>query len=102
MLPRTFFSWKRIVTRSALRALQLYGSVIMSIGKCIGRHNLEQKPFFGKEARTCRPRPIGIIRYATDMSRRMEWQRVLDSEVKRWSTMSCEQLVSELHEVQAY
>jgi hypothetical protein len=41
-------------------------------------------------------------RYATNMSRRMEWQRVLDSEVKRWSAMSCEQLVSELHQVQGY
>ena len=36
------------------------------------------------------------------MSRREEWQKVLDSEVKRWSAMSCGQLVSELHEVQAY
>ena len=44
----------------------------------------------------------GITRYATEMSRRNEWQKVLDSEVKRWSAMSCEQLVSELHEVQGY
>ena len=36
------------------------------------------------------------------MSRRDEWQKVLDSEVKRWSAMSCRQLVSELHEVQTY
>jgi hypothetical protein len=36
------------------------------------------------------------------MSRRNEWRRVLDFEVQRWSTMSCEQLVSQLHEVQAY
>ncbi|HTM50458.1 MAG TPA: hypothetical protein VL285_17310 [Bryobacteraceae bacterium] len=36
------------------------------------------------------------------MSRRMEWQKVLDSEVKRWSAMSCGQLISELHEGQAY
>jgi hypothetical protein len=36
------------------------------------------------------------------MSRREEWQKVLDSEVKRWSAMSCGQLVSELHEVQTY
>jgi hypothetical protein len=41
-------------------------------------------------------------RYATDMSRREEWQEVLDSEVKRWSAMSCGQLLSELHEVQTY
>ena len=32
----------------------------------------------------------------------MAWQKVLDSEVKRWSAMSWGQLVSELHEVQAY
>ena len=36
------------------------------------------------------------------MSRREEWQKVLDSEVKRWSAISCGQLVSELHEAQAY
>ena len=36
------------------------------------------------------------------MSRRKEWQKVLDAEVKRWSAMPCEQLVSELHEVQGY
>jgi hypothetical protein len=36
------------------------------------------------------------------VSRRKEWQKVLDSEVKRWSAMSCEQLASELHELQAY
>jgi hypothetical protein len=30
------------------------------------------------------------------MSRREEWQNVLDSEVKRWSAMSSAQLVSEL------
>ena len=36
------------------------------------------------------------------MSRRKEWQKVLDSEVKRWSAMPCEQLVSELHDAQAY
>ena len=36
------------------------------------------------------------------MSRRDEWRKVLDSEVKRWSAMSCGQLVAELHESQAY
>jgi len=36
------------------------------------------------------------------MSRRDEWQKVLDFEVKRWSAMSCGQLVSELPEVQTY
>jgi hypothetical protein len=36
------------------------------------------------------------------MSRREEWRKVLDSEVKRWSAMSCEQLVSELRELRAY
>ena len=36
------------------------------------------------------------------MSRRVEWQKVLDAEVKRWSAKSCEQLVSELSDVQAY
>jgi hypothetical protein len=36
------------------------------------------------------------------MRRRIEWQKVLDSEVKRWSVMSCTQLASELHDAQAY
>ena len=36
------------------------------------------------------------------MGRRAEWRKVLDSEVKRWSTLSCAQLVSELRELQAY
>ena len=37
-----------------------------------------------------------------DMSRREEWQKVLEAEVKRWSALSCEQLVSELNEVKTY
>ena len=32
----------------------------------------------------------------------MEWQKVLDAEVKRWSAMSCAQLASELDDVQTY
>lgn len=36
------------------------------------------------------------------MSRRKEWQKVLDLEVQRWSAMSCEQLVSELRDLQVY
>ena len=36
------------------------------------------------------------------MSRRQEWQKILDAEVKRWSALSCGQLASELHELQAY
>jgi hypothetical protein len=36
------------------------------------------------------------------MSRRKEWRKVLESEMKRWSAMSCRQLLSELHEPQAY
>jgi hypothetical protein len=36
------------------------------------------------------------------MSRREEWRKVLESEVKRWSAMSCSQLITELHELQAY
>jgi hypothetical protein len=47
-----------------------------------------------------------MTRYAQDgekMSRREEWQKVLDSEVKHWSAMSCSELVSELREgLQAY
>ena len=36
------------------------------------------------------------------MSLRNDWRKVLDFEVQRWSAMSCGQLVSQLHEVQAY
>ena len=36
------------------------------------------------------------------MSRRNEWQTVLDAEVKRWSALSAAQLVSELPEGKAY
>jgi hypothetical protein len=32
------------------------------------------------------------------MSRPEEWKKVLDSEVGRWSGMSCSQLFSELHD----
>ncbi len=41
-------------------------------------------------------------RYPADMNRREEWRKVLDSEVQRWSAMSIEQWVSELHKPQAY
>jgi hypothetical protein len=36
------------------------------------------------------------------MGRREEWRKVLDSEVQRWSALSCDQLVSELRGHQAY
>ena len=36
------------------------------------------------------------------MGRRDEWRKVLDSEVWRWSAMTCEQLISELQDLQAY
>jgi len=36
------------------------------------------------------------------MSRRAEWQAVLDDEIKRWSSMSCECLIAELQDVRTY
>jgi hypothetical protein len=36
------------------------------------------------------------------MGQREEWRKALDAEVKRWSAMSCSQLVSELHDPQTY
>jgi hypothetical protein len=36
------------------------------------------------------------------MSRPPEWQKILDTEVARWSEMSWEQLITEMHEVRAY
>jgi hypothetical protein len=31
-----------------------------------------------------------------------QWRTVLDSEVQRWSTMSCDQLISKLRDLVAY
>jgi hypothetical protein len=36
------------------------------------------------------------------MNRQKTWQMVLDVEVQRWSAMSCDDLVSKLHQLQAY
>ena len=36
------------------------------------------------------------------MSRREEWRKVLDAEMRRWSAMSSEQLLLELRELRAY
>ena len=36
------------------------------------------------------------------MGRREEWRKVLDAEVRRWSTLSCEELVSKLTDRQVY
>jgi hypothetical protein len=36
------------------------------------------------------------------MSRRKQWRRVLDVEVRRWSAMTPEQLASALDEIQVY
>ena len=37
-----------------------------------------------------------------DRSRQAAWQEVLAAELKRWSTQSYAELVSSLHDVQAY
>lgn len=39
---------------------------------------------------------------APRMTRREEWQTILDTEVQRWSAMSCDELLSRLRELQAY
>jgi 7,8-dihydro-6-hydroxymethylpterin-pyrophosphokinase len=36
------------------------------------------------------------------VSRRNEWQPVLDAEVKRWSALSAAQLISELQDMKVY
>ena len=36
------------------------------------------------------------------MSRRDDWQRVLDAEVKRWSALSCERLIADLNDGAVY
>ena len=63
-------------------------------------HGISQAQAFSSE-----PAPLAVSdlqRYATNMSRREEWGKVLDSEVRRWSAMTCEQLIFELHDLQAY
>jgi hypothetical protein len=41
-------------------------------------------------------------RYANGVSRREQWRKVLDSEVRRWSDMSSGQLASELRDERNY
>src|SRR5215469_4723570 len=36
------------------------------------------------------------------MDRHKEWQKVLDDEVRRWSAMSCRDLISKLHDGETY
>jgi hypothetical protein len=36
------------------------------------------------------------------VKRREEWRPVLEAEMKRWSALSCDQLISALSDVQAY
>jgi hypothetical protein len=36
------------------------------------------------------------------VNKREQWRPVLDAELRRWSAKSCEQLLAELAEVQAY
>src|SRR5262249_17647660 len=40
--------------------------------------------------------------YSCPMGRDRGWQEVLDAEVRRWSAMSCEELISRLHDVQGF
>jgi hypothetical protein len=44
----------------------------------------------------------GATRYGDDMADKKAWREVLDAEAQRWSSMSSDELLSELHEVQAY
>lgn len=36
------------------------------------------------------------------MSRRDQWRKVLDAELRRWSAKPCDQLIAELTDTQAY
>ncbi len=38
----------------------------------------------------------------TSVDRRRAWRTVLDAEVRRWSALSCEELLSELRDIQVY
>jgi len=41
-------------------------------------------------------------RYATFMSRRDEWRKVLDAELRRWSAKPADELIAELRDIQVY
>jgi len=40
--------------------------------------------------------------YGSDMADRKKWREVLDAEAPRWSSMSSDELLSKLHDVQVY
>ena len=42
------------------------------------------------------------MREKNTTTRREEWQRILDVETKKWSVKSCEQILTELREMQCY
>jgi hypothetical protein len=44
---------------------------------------------------------VGLA-YQSAMDRHKEWQKVLDAEVRRWSAMSCRDLISKLHDGETY
>ena len=43
-----------------------------------------------------------ILSYDGHMNRLKRWQKILDFEVRRWSAMSSEDLISELRDLQTY
>ena len=43
-----------------------------------------------------------ILSYDGHMDRRKRWQKILDFEVRRWSAISSEDLISKLHDLQTY
>src|SRR5262245_41907498 len=45
---------------------------------------------------------IRVACYCADVADRKTWREVLDAEVRRWSSMSSDELLSKLHDVQAY
>ena len=48
------------------------------------------------------PKPQARPCYHEHVTHREEWRPVLTAETARWSAMSCEQLIAELHDVRAY
>jgi hypothetical protein len=69
-----------------------------------GKHGKRQKMYAigggGEPLLLATPAALDYTFY--EMSRRDEWRRVLAVEVRRWSSKTCEQLLSELLELQVY
>src|SRR5262249_39903073 len=54
------------------------------------------------DARCTFAKAIRVACYGADVADRTKWREVFDAEGRRWSSMSSDDLLSQLHDVQAY